>query len=278
MISTARQPVDLATNRPHSARLYDVLLGGKTNYAADRRAAEQILRHLPGARQMAWTARAFTHRAVRHAVKDGGIRQFLDVGAGIPTSPNLHEVAQRSAPETRVVYVDNDPIVLTHSRALHTSHPDGATAYVQADATAPDTILEAAAVREVLDLNEPVAVMLCLLLHWLPPDNGSRLVKQLMDAVPPGSYLVISHLTADHDRDRVREVAEDLAHAQTPVATRTRAEVGALFAGLDLVEPGVVTPQDWWPDTTVNVGRLRLQGDNDVPLWVGVARKPGPGA
>lgn len=187
----ARGPIDLRTDRAHPARIYDVFLGGKTNYPADRAMAATVVEKMPSAQLAARTNREFVLRAVRHLAGEAGIRQFLDIGTGIPTSPNLHEVAQETAPESRVVYTDNDPIVLAHSRALHVSSSAGRTAYIQADFTDPDSILTSA--RSTLDLGQPVALTMGLLLHWIDRKKQPHaVVRRLMDALPVGSCLLIS--------------------------------------------------------------------------------------
>lgn len=266
-----QDPVDLQLDRPHAARMYDFLLGGKTNYLADRKAATQLSEELPTLALTARVNRAFMHRLVRWLV-EAGIRQFMDIGTGIPTSPNLHEVAQGIAPEARVVYADNDPIVLVHSRALHTSDPAGRTAYVQADAADPAAILSDPAVREALDWQQPMALTMLLLLHWLPRDTDPyAIVRHLVDALPSGSFLAISYATADFGPAGWGQGA-----AKIGISTRPKQQVAALFDGLELVEPGIVVPQQWHPAAapTLDIGRPDAVTDIDVPVWVGVARKP----
>ncbi|MFC4496495.1 SAM-dependent methyltransferase [Streptomyces ovatisporus] len=267
--------VDLQVDRPHGARVYDCLLGGKTHYAADREQAEKVLATIPTAEASARENRAFIHRAARHLVAERGIGQFLDIGTGIPTSPNLHEVVQAVDPAARVVYADNDPIVLTHSRALHISTPEGATAYIQADATEPQSVLRAPALRGTLDMERPVAVTLCLLLHWLPPDYDSYgMVRTLMDAVPAGSALVVTHVTADFD-ERVSRIEEDFEDTGSTVRTRTKEQVERFFDGLQLLEPGLTPPQRWRPEpVTIEAGDREALRDHDVPIWAGVGLKP----
>ncbi|NLU73149.1 SAM-dependent methyltransferase [Streptomyces sp. HNM0575] len=276
MHAEAQTPVDLQVDRPHGARIYDFLLGGKTNYAADREQAEKVIASIPSAAESARENRAFVHRVVRHLVREHGIRQFLDVGTGIPTSPNLHEVAQSVDPTARVVYADNDPIVLTHSRALHISSAEGATAYIEADATDPDGILDSRVFRDTLDPEQPVAITLCLLLHWLPETyDAYGMVRRLLDAVPAGSALVITHATKDFD-ERVGKIEEDFEDTGSSVRTRTKAQVGRFFDGLDLVPPGLVAPQRWRPeDVEIEAGNSGAVGDGHVPIWSGVGLKPG---
>lgn len=270
----AKQPerVDLRIDRPHPARVYDVLLGGKTNFEADREAAQKVLENLPIARKTALENRAFMRRAVRH-LAEAGVRQFLDIGTGIPTSPNLHEVAQEIAPETRVVYTDNDPIVLVHSQALHTSHPSGRTAYVDGDLCEPDRIIEHPELLATLDLTKPVALTLLTVLHWLRADaDPYAIVRRLLRALPSGSYLVISHVTADFDPPALGAVRSDLGARGSNVTPRSKDQVGAFFDGLELLEPGLTLIEKWRP--TVAVVEPQATADEGVPLYVGVARKP----
>lgn len=267
-----KPPVELHTDRPHAARVYDVLLGGKTNYAADRAAAEQALAALPSAALAARHNRAFMHRAARYLVREAGIRQFLDIGTGIPTSPNLHEVVQSVAPESRIVYVDNDPIVLTHSRALHISHPRGRTAYLHGDLCHPERIMGDPGLRETLDLGRPVALTLVAVLHWLPADQDAyAIVGRLLAALPAGSFLALTYVTDDVEHAAIGEIARNFRRAGSDVTVRSRDQVLRFFDGLDLVDPGVVLVDHWRPEE----GGLPLgsPGDVRIPLYAGVARK-----
>ncbi len=190
--------VDLREDIPHSARMYDYYLGGKDNYAADREAAEQALAVFPHLRTYASQNRAFLHRAVRYLAADAGVRQFVDVGTGIPTSPNLHEIAQRVAPDARIVYVDNDPIVLVHARALLTGTPQGRTAYVDADLRRPDEMIAVPEFAATLDPARPIALSLIAILHFFPDaDRPADIVARLCERLPAGSFLVVSHGTAE---------------------------------------------------------------------------------
>ena len=237
------------TSVAHPARVYDYLLGGKDNFAADRVLGDALAAAMPSAREMVRANRAFLGRAVRYLVKDAGIRQFLDVGTGIPTAGNTHEVAQAVAPESRIVYVDNDPIVLAHARALMTSDPAGATAFIQADLHSPDKILNDPALRRTLDLGEPVALMLIAILMYIRDDENPRgLVSTLMDALPPGSYLALTHPTADFNAEEVAEAVAATERAGISFTTRGKAQVAAFFDGLDLVDPGVVPVLAWHPE------------------------------
>ncbi|MGO8885826.1 MAG: SAM-dependent methyltransferase [Streptosporangiaceae bacterium] len=251
----------------HSARIYNYWLGGKDNFAADREAAEQAITANPGILTDVRANREFLARAVRYLASECGIRQFLDIGTGLPTASNTHEVAQAVAPRARIVYVDNDPIVLAHARALLTSTPEGATAYIDADLRDPPAILQAA--RQTLDFSQPIAVMLLIILHMIPDtDDPPGIVARLMQALPSGSYLVLAHPASDIHAAKMAEMTRRVNERMTgPKATmRDRAAVTRFFHGLDLLEPGVVQPQQWRPEP----GHLvPLQ----VTAWCGVARK-----
>jgi hypothetical protein len=272
MAVSSTPSVDLHTDKPHAARVYDWLLGGKTNYPADRAAAEQTLAALPNAVVIARQNRAFMHRAARYLAAEAGVRQFLDIGTGIPTSPNLHEVVQAVAPQSRIVYADNDPIVLAHSRALHTSRPEGRTTYIQADLCSPEEILENRQLLNTLDLSRPVALTLVAVLHWLPawPDPYD-IVGKLLSALPSGSYLALTYATGDFEPEAVEEVAGTFRTKGSHVNVLSRAEVLRFFDGLDLVEPGLQVVQRWRPDP-VDLGADAI-GDRDIPLYAGMARK-----
>jgi len=250
------------------ARVYDFWLGGKDNFEVDRVVAEQVAAAYPDVRVAVRAQRAFLARVVHFLVSEAGIRQFLDIGTGLPSANNTHQVAQRAAPESRVVYVDNDPIVLSHARALLTSSPEGATAYIDADLRATGAILEQAA--DVLDFGQPVAVMLLGILQGIPDqEEPGAIVARLMDAVLPGSYLVISQIASDVAADEVAEgVQRYNEQAAVPVAARTHGEVCRFFAGLELVEPGVVQVHRWRPGTG------HLGNGRNLAIYAGVARKP----
>ena len=258
---------DFNAGVPHIARVYDYWLGGKDNFAADRELGERTLAAYPNLVFSVRANRAFLGRAVRFLAAETGIRQFLDIGTGIPTANNTHEVAQGVAPASRIVYVDNDPIVLSHARALLTSKPEGKCAYLDADMRDPEKILAAAA--GTLDFSQPVAVMLLTVLQFLTDDaEASAVVNQLMDACAPGSYLAISHPASDIDAEQhtemVRRLNESVAEK---VALRDHAGVTRLFDGLELVEPGVVRAPQWRPDS-------ELEAASPAVLWTGVARRP----
>jgi hypothetical protein len=255
------------TSVAHSARVYDYWLGGKDNFAADRVAAEQVIEVRPAIRTDVRANRAFLGRAVRYLAGSAGIRQFLDIGTGLPSADNTHEVAQSVAPDSRVVYVDNDPIVLAHARALLTSKADGVTAYLDADLRDPATILAQA--TQTLDLAKPVAIMLVAVLHHIPDsDDPYGIVARLREAVPAGSYLVISHPASDVQAEKVAEVARRYnASVVTGQTRRTVNEVAAFLGDWEILEPGVTQTPLWRPD-----GPTAVTGS--VPMWAGVARKP----
>ena len=243
--------IDLRTDIAHPARMYDYFLGGKDYHEADRVAAEQALQKFPAVELTARTNREFMRHATRYLTGQG-VRQFLDIGTGIPTSPNLHQVAQEHVADSRVVYVDNDPIVLAHARALLVSTPDGDTAYVQADASDPEAILTSAEMRETLDLSRPVALSVMALLHFVPGDVY-QVVKTLMDALAPGSYLAMSHVTTDYDDgpddpEGMARLLQVYTDSGIFVRPRTRDEVGRFFDELELVEPGIQPIHRWRND------------------------------
>ncbi|HEY1704814.1 MAG TPA: SAM-dependent methyltransferase [Trebonia sp.] len=244
-------PPEIDTTRPHAARIYDYFLGGKDNFAADREVAEKSLAGVPSGRTGAREQRAFLGRAVRYLAGEAGIRQFLDIGTGLPTTNNVHEVAQAIEPSARIVYVDNDPLVLAHARALLTSSKEGRTAYIHADLRSPDAILSAPAVTEVLDFSQPVALMLVGILHFLEDgDQPERIVGTLLDALPPGSYLTASHLNPEHDPVGVAAGVRAYQAGGVTVQARDAREFAALaFRGLELVPPGVVSVSEWRPES-----------------------------
>jgi hypothetical protein len=256
--------------------MYDYFLGGKDNYAADREAAEKVKQVFPEAESATRLNRAFMHRAARYLASEVGMRQFLDIGTGIPTEPNLHKVVQAVAPESRVVYVDNDPIVLAHAHALMTGAPEGRTAYIQADATEPDTILNAQELVETLDLSQPVALSIIALLHFVPDQQGPYdIVNQLLSALPSGSALVLSHGTGDFAPEALRKAEEIYRKSGLELQVRSKAEVEKFFTGLELVEPGIVLSARWRPDgeKAMDIGGAEVSGAG-ASIWVGVAFKP----
>jgi hypothetical protein len=272
---------NLGLDRPHSARMYDYYLGGKTNYEADRKGAEEALHAWPAARSAARANRSFMHRAV-HTLSTAGFTQFLDVGTGIPTSPNLHEVAQGVNPEARIVYADHDPIVLTHARALLNSSEDGRTAYVEGDITQPDSILGAPDLARTLDLDKPVVLSINAVLHFVPDDRDPYgVVSHMLSAFPSGSALLLTHVTTDIDPSGVGRLVEIYNEKGVPTQARSRDEVARFFTGLDLLDPGVDLAHRWRPEVTVPLPAhvlptqpRRTPTDDEVSLWAGVAHKP----
>jgi hypothetical protein len=258
---------ELDTQHAHPARVYNYWLGGKDNFAADREAAEQAIAANPGIVTDVRANRAFLIRAVRCLAEERGIRQFLDIGTGLPTAGNTHEVAQAVTPEARIMYVDNDPVVLSHAQALLTSTPEGATAYLEADLRDAPAILRAAA--RTLDFGEPVALMLLIVLHLIPDaDNPYDIVADLLRALPSGSYVVLSHPASDIRTAQMAEMTSRVNERMSgPKATmRDLAAVTRFFDGLELLEPGVVQPQQWRPEPGV-------VSPDQVTAWCGVARK-----
>jgi hypothetical protein len=258
---------NIDTSAPHPARVYDYWLGGKDNFEADRQAAQAAMEIFPYTVQSARACRRYLARVVRFLAAEQGIRQFLDIGTGLPSADNVHEVAQAAAPDSRIVYVDNDPIVLVHARALLTSSSEGSTSYIDADLRDSDRILDEA--QRSLDFSQPVAVMLMAILHFIPDAaDPAGIIRKLMAPLVPGSYLALGHHTADIFPE-LEEFARYLSR-QNPDYTatlRSRDQVTGYFDGLELVPPGVVQISQWRPDSAY---------DSELPaaLWGGVARKP----
>ncbi|KUN61221.1 methyltransferase [Streptomyces canus] len=253
------------TSRPHPARVYDWWLGGKDNYPVDEALARKILEVDPTVVRGARANRRFMHRAVRTAA-EAGVRQILDIGTGIPTEPNLHQVAQEIAPESKVVYADNDPIVLRHAQALLHSTPEGATTYVHADVRDPDAILRPAA--ETLDFSEPVALSLVALTHYLN-DDAYGLLKRYVAELAPGSFVILSQVTPDLSPQAVERAAEQFRRSGTPFFPRSLAEFSRFFDGLELLGPGVIPVSGWRPGPK----DVAAQAEGIVPVYAGVARK-----
>ncbi|MFF0086544.1 SAM-dependent methyltransferase [Streptomyces canus] len=253
------------TSRPHPARVYDWWLGGKDNYPVDEALARKILEVDPTVVRGARANRRFMHRAVRTAA-EAGVRQFLDIGTGIPTEPNPHQVAQGIAPESKVVYADNDPIVLRHAQALLHSTPEGATTYVHADVRDPDAILRPAA--ETLDFSEPVALSLVALTHYLN-DDAYGLLKRYVAELAPGSFVILSQVTPDLSPVAVERAAEQFRRNGTPFFPRSLAEFSRFFDGLELLGPGVIPVSGWRPGPE----DVAAQAEGIVPVYAGVARK-----
>lgn len=257
----------IRTDVAHNARVWNHWLGGKDNYPVDRAVGDHVTNLYPSIGEVARADRAFLGRAVTHLTAEAGVRQFLDIGTGLPTAENTHEVAQRIAPESKVVYVDNDPIVLAHARALLTSSPEGRTEYLDADAH--DAAAIVAAVEPPLDLREPVAVIMLGILNFImDTDHARGIVRTLMDAVPSGSYLVLTHPTLELGGEGNAEaMAFWNENATPPITARTGAEVASFFDGLEVLEPGVVSCSRWRPDPAAGEPPL-------VAQFGAVGRKP----
>ena len=254
------------TTVPSPARMWNYWVGGKDHFAADREAADKIMAAMPSLPAVARSVRHFLIQIVHSLTADYGIRQFLDIGTGLPTADNTHDVAQRAAPESRIVYADYDPVVLAHARALLTSSADGKTDYIQADLRDTDTILEAAA--RTLDFSKPVAILLLAVLHFIPDaDDPYAIVRKLMDAVPSGSFLVIVHAPSDRNpeemAEQTRRYNESGAEFMRP---RSQEEILRFFTGLELIGPGVAPLSEWLPKGQA--------GPASAEAVAGVARKP----
>jgi hypothetical protein len=255
----------LDTGVPHTARVWNYFLGGKDNFASDRAAGERIAKVNPPVLELARASRAFLVRAVRHLTAEAGIRQFIDIGTGLPTFNNTHEVAQEIAPESRIVYVDNDPLVLVHAEALLTSAEPGVTHYVEADLHDPETILYEAG--KVLDFDRPIAIMLIAILHHIEDtDEARKIVRRLVDAVPSGSHLALAHAVHSETMDEGARQWNKVG--RPPLTPRSPEEVESFLDGLDVLEPGVVTTTRWRP------GDVNLGVTHDVDQYAAVGRKP----
>jgi hypothetical protein len=266
-----RPPAELDTSKAHVARVYDYWLGGKDNFEADRAYGDALEARVPSIRLTCRMNRQFLGRAVGHLTADAGIRQFLDIGTGLPTADNTHQVAQRIAPTSRVVYTDNDPLVLVHARALLTSSAEGRTAYIDADVRDPAAILEAKELTETLDLTEPVAVMLIAVLHLVTDDAiAYPAISTIVDAMPSGSYLVLSHATGDFWPQEQVDAANATNRAHNvDFRFRTRSEVAGFLTGLDLIDPGIVPVAEWRPAPD---GSIPPRAESNI--WAAVAKKP----
>ncbi|MFF7566312.1 SAM-dependent methyltransferase [Streptomyces pseudovenezuelae] len=260
---------EIDTSRPHSARMYDYYLGGKDHFEVDKQAAETVAAAYPGIFTCARENRAFMHRATRVLAREHGIRQWLDIGTGIPTEPNLHQVAQSVVADARVVYADNDPLVLRYAERLMRSTPQGRTTYIEADVNNADALLNAPELAEVLDTGRPVALSLNALMHFVTDaQDPYGIVSRLLAELPSGSALALSHCTPDFDPDTWQKVTDIYTGAGTPVQFRSRPEVTRFFEGLDLLDPGVTVGHRWRPDETPTAS------DAEVSLWTGVGIKP----
>ncbi|WP_405899778.1 SAM-dependent methyltransferase [Streptomyces sp. NBC_00727] len=291
--TTAELRKRIDTTKAHPARVYDVFLGGKDNYPADREAAALAAKANPRGHLDVRHNRDFIRRAVTALTGETGIRQFLDIGTGLPTRQNVHQIAQGITPDARIVYVDNDPIVLVHAQALLTSSPEGRTDYIEADLRDPAKILEAA--RRTLDFDRPVGLVLAAILHFIEDDEARPVVAQLLDALPSGSHLVLSHLSADMNPVPINKVAETFRKRGFSFVLRRREEIERFVTdnGLELLDPGIVASRHWRPDHAADAteapgpapeqldhldqGRyvsISEATDEDVNIYVLVARKP----
>jgi hypothetical protein len=243
-------PAEVDTESPNAARMYDYFLGGAHNFAADRELAERVKKLIP-AELFAQMNRAFLGRVVKYLAEEAGVRQFLDLGSGVPTVGNVHEVAQDVSPDCRVVYVDNEPVAVAHSQ-LMLERNDGAT-MVAADLRYPHTVLTHPGVLQLIDFGEPVAVLMCAVLHFVPDDDEpARIVAAYRDFLAPGSYLALSHATADDYPDELAKAVELYENTSTPATLRTHAQINQLFDGFTLVPPGLVFTPLWRPYTSEN--------------------------
>lgn len=265
-------PADrIDTKNPHPARVYDYILGGKDYYPPDREAGDAMVEVWPAIVPHMLENRKFMHRATRYLAQEAGIRQFVDIGTGIPTRPNVHEVAQSTAPDARVVYVDNDPIVLTLSEGLSSSTPQGRTEYIEADMRDPAAILESPQFRETIDLGRPVGLTIIAIVHLImDEDDPVGIVRRLLDPLPSGSYLAMSIGTADFAPEEVGRVNTEYTARGMPMRLRTLAEAQEYFQGLELVDPGVVQVHRWRADDAVDP-EVR---DEQIAMYGAVARKP----
>ncbi|WP_447006744.1 SAM-dependent methyltransferase [Saccharothrix isguenensis] len=261
-------PAGIDISTPSAARVYDCLLGGGHNFPVDRQVAGFIITRLPRAREIAGSNRAFLRRAVLF-MAERGITRFLDLGSGIPTVGNVHEIAQRANPASRVVYVDYEPVAVAHSELLLTGNDRAAV--VRADLTDADGVLSSAAVRDLFDTDEPIGLLMVAVHHFVPDEKDpAALVARYRDALPPGSHVAISHLTADHDPEGMAEVTRTMATSPDPMFFRPRDRVEELFTGMDLVEPGVVDAPQWRPEPGISGAATPVQG-----VYAGVARVRG---
>jgi hypothetical protein len=271
---TARpvQRPQIDVSAPNVARVWNYLTGGRDNFDADRRAARQLIRESPAFEQAGYECRAFLGRVTRYLIGEAGIRQFLDIGTGIPSPGSVHEVAQSIAPKSRIVCVDNDPVVLSHARALLRPAPEGATSYVDADVRDPDTIIEQA--RATLDFGEPVAIVMNHLLNYVSRDVEVRaILTAMLEAASPGSYLVVVHPASDLDQSLVEAARRWNRISATQVVLRARAEITAWFGGLDLVDPGVVTITEWRPGPSDDNSPSDDNNGAVMPMYGVVGRK-----
>jgi O-methyltransferase involved in polyketide biosynthesis len=278
-LKTTTRPVKVAqidATTPNVARVWNYLVGGRDNFETDRKAARQLIAAAPVMSEVGQATRGFHRRALQFAA-EAGIRQFLDIGTGMPTAGNTHDIAQAIAPESRIVYVDNDPVVLSHARALLTSAREGVTSYIDADARDVQCIVTGAATT--LDFSQPVAVILIDVLNFIPGDDAARVVRALRGAVSPGSYLVVAHPASDLDPSLENAARRWNQISETPITLRPRAEVTSWADSLEIIDPGVVTVTQWRPDQEAKPDDEHPCGEEPpaagvIPLYALVARKP----
>ncbi|MFJ6672070.1 SAM-dependent methyltransferase [Actinosynnema sp. NPDC091369] len=271
MVQSEWIPSGVDISVPSVARTYDYMLGGAHNFAVDRALGERIEAMMPGLRNAARVNRAFLGRVVRFMV-DRGVRQFLDIGSGIPTVGNVHEVAQAVAPGARVLYVDRDPVAVAHSELMLLGNDDAAV--VQADMREPDVILNSDAARRLLDFDQPIGVLMLLMLHWVPDDADPRaLVARYRDALAPGSYLAVTHATGDNQGENLNDATDAIKQSNSPdqVNLRSHAEITRMFDGFELVDPGLVGCGEWRPG---GPGDIASEPDMNMLVYAGVGRKP----
>jgi hypothetical protein len=267
-------PDEVDTTVPSMARAYDYLLGGAHNFAVDRMVADQAEKMMPGAAKIARLNRAFLNRAVRYLL-DNGVRQFLDVGSGIPTVGNVHEVAQQINPGARVVYVDKDPIAVAHSELMLGANDNAEV--LRADMRDPDSILGSSEVRRLLDFDEPIALLMVMMVHWVPDsDDPWNLITRYRDALPTGSYLALSHVTADQRQDQISDAKDMIQESRSAdqLTPRSHDQVVRLFDGFDLVEPGVVGCGLWHPS---GPGDIADNHELNAHVYAGVGKKRAAG-
>lgn len=271
-MSNSQAGRNIDTSRPHSARMYDYYLDGKDHFEIDKEAAQTVGTANPNIYICARENRAFMHRATRVLAREYGIRQWLDIGTGIPTEPNLHQVAQAEVPDARVVYADNDPLVLKYAERLMRSTQQGRTTYIEADVTEPQALLDAPELSAVLDLSQPVALSLNAIMHFVPDvQDPYGIVEHLLDALPPGSALALSHCTPDFDPETWKKVTDIYTQSGTPMEVRTQEEVARFFKGLDMLAPGIFVSHRWRPDAPEDGAPEPT--DAEVSLWGGVGIK-----
>jgi hypothetical protein len=265
------QPDPLQRDRAHGARIYDYLLGGKDNYDMDRAAGDASVKVWPALPIHMHAGRSFMHRVGRYLAREAGIRQFLDIGTGIPTKPNLHEIVQEVAPDARIVYVDNDPIVLAHSRALMHGTREGRIEYIDGDMRDPEAILAAPQLRDTLDLTQPIGLLLISMLHFIEDDDEAlRVVRRVMDVLPPGSYFAATIATDEFNPEPLAKVRETYHEFGETLEWRTSEQALRFFEGLQLVEPGLVQMHKWRPNQ-IDVGKM--PADEDIAMYGAVGRK-----